>query len=50
MSEEIRSILNPRKTAGFYLNSNWIFTSYIEKLGLAIVIGLAVWKVWEFFI
>jgi hypothetical protein len=47
---EMRNILDQKKDLGFYLHSNWIFSSPAEKIGLAIVIGLAVWKIIGFFI
>jgi len=50
MPEEIRSILKERRTAGFYVYSNWIFSEWYEKVGLMIMIGLAMWKIWGFFI
>jgi len=49
MSEEIRSLLNKRNPPSFYFKANWIFSTWIEKVGLTIMIGLAMWKIWEFF-
>ena len=46
----LRSILKERKPIGFYLKANWIFSTIIEKLGLTIMMGLAVWKLIDFFI
>jgi len=50
MESEIRSIMKERRNIGFYLHANWIFSTLIEKLGITIMMGLAVWKIWEFFI
>jgi len=50
MPEEIRSLLDPRRSIGFYMKSNWIFSSPIEKIGLFVMIGLGTWKIVEFFL
>ena len=50
MPEGIRSILKERRTIGFYFHANWIFSTLIEKLGITIMMGLAMWKILEFFI
>jgi len=48
--QEIRSILNKKNPAGFYVKANWIFSTPLEKIGLIIMIGLGTWKIIEFFI
>jgi len=50
MSEELRNILNERKSIGFYLHANWIFSTILEKIGLMIMIGLGTWKIIGFFV
>lgn len=50
MSEEIRSILNEKRPIGFYVYANWIFSTWYEKIGLMIMIGLGTWKIFGFFI
>lgn len=50
MPEELTSVLNKKRSIGFYLYSNWIFSSLIEKVGLMIMIGLGTWKIIDFFI
>ena len=43
--EQLTSVLNEKKSIGFYLYSNWIFTSLLEKALLTTLIGFGVWKV-----
>jgi len=45
--QDLRSILKERKSIGYYLYANWIFSSLLEKLLLSIFIGLAWWKIAE---
>ena len=50
MQEEIRSVLDKKREPLFYLKANWIFSTVVEKLGITIMMGLAVWKIIDFFI
>jgi hypothetical protein len=43
--DEIRNILNPRKSIADYLKFNWIFERFYEKIILVLLSGLGVWKI-----
>jgi len=42
--EELRPVLKPKKSIGFYLNSGWYFDSPVEKL---ILVGLGILGLWK---
>jgi len=44
---ELRSVLNPKKSIKFYLNSAWYFETWFEKLVIILLGVFGMWKIIE---